>query len=74
LSGLRTLCFRRAIVDLRLGVKKIAFQFHDIKGHPTYESLVGLEERIGNSKKTVEKGTTDFSDIEIKTIISYCEL
>jgi hypothetical protein len=55
-------------------VKKIAIQFHDIKGHPTYESLVGLEERIGNSKKTVEKGTTDFSNIEIKTIISYCEL
>jgi FkbM family methyltransferase len=45
----------------RLGVKKIAVQFHDIKGHSAYESLVSLEEMLGNSKKTAEKWTTDFS-------------
>jgi FkbM family methyltransferase len=58
----------------RLGVKKIAVQFHNIKGHSAYESLVSLEERLGNPKKTAEKGTTDFSGKEIKTITAYWEL
>jgi hypothetical protein len=58
----------------RLGVKKIAVQFHDIKGRSAYESLVSLEERLGNSKKTAEKWTTDFSGKKIKTITVYWEL
>jgi FkbM family methyltransferase len=58
----------------RLGVKKIAVQFHDIKGHSAYESLVSLEERLGNPKKTAEKGGTDLSGKEIKTITAYWEL
>jgi FkbM family methyltransferase len=58
----------------RLGVKKIAVQFHNIKGHSAYESLVSLEERLGNAKKTAEKGTTDLSGKKIKTITAYWEL
>ena len=58
----------------RLGVKKIAVQFHDIKGHSAYESLVSLEKRLGNYKKTTEKWGTDFSGKKIKTITAYWEL
>jgi FkbM family methyltransferase len=58
----------------RLGAKKIAVQFHDIKGRSAYESLVSLEKKLGISKKTAEKWTTDFSGKKIKTITVYWEL
>ena len=42
-------CEHHIIVELsqipRLNVKKIAFQFHDIKGRSAYESLVSLEDK-----------------------------
>ncbi len=50
----------------KLGVKKIAVDFHKVKGYNPYASLAILEEKIGRAIKTVEKMSTDLSVKSIK--------
>jgi len=55
----------------QLGVKKIAVQFHEIRGFDPYVSLAFLEEKLGKANRTVERRGKDLSGKEIRVVTVY---
>ena len=55
----------------QLGVKKIAVDFHEIRGFDPYVSLAFLEEKLGKANKTLEKRTIDISGRKVRFVKVY---
>ena len=51
----------------RLGVRKIAIQFHDIRGYDAYASLAFLRDKLGEYYKTKETTGTSISGHVVRT-------
>jgi len=55
----------------QLGVKKIAVQFHDIRGYDAYASLAFLRDKLGEYYKTMEHMGTSISGRAVRVVTVY---
>jgi len=55
----------------QLGVKKIAVQFHDIRGYDAYASLAFLRDKLGEYYKTMEHMGTSISGRAVRLVTVY---
>jgi FkbM family methyltransferase len=55
----------------KLGVKKLAVRFHEIKGYKPYDSLAILEGKLGKSVKIEEKDTISITGRSVKVVSVY---
>jgi FkbM family methyltransferase len=58
----------------KLGVKKVAVDFHTIKNYDSHTSYKFLEEKLGRGTRVLEKTTVDASGKTIKIIKAYWSL